>query len=88
MKFVTNKRGSIYELKDNGLKINIHSIVGCGDELYLSAYRLDLRDVPLNTSDFDEAVELSKEIVRKNAAYIYREAMNYVDAKNIEISKW
>lgn len=54
------KDGSIFILKDIGFKLSIHKYSGCGDKLYLSCGELGFTQTPLNTENFEEAVELVK----------------------------
>lgn len=84
-----NKRDSIYDLKDNGLRICIHKLVGLGDELFLNCVPLNLKDVDLYTEDLDEAVSKSKEIIDETVENLRAEANRFInDYSKIKLVKW
>lgn len=95
MKFKSNARyeekledGSIFELKDNSLKLSIHKYVGCGDNLYLSCYELGISRKDLETEDFNEAVSKSKEIVTERMKYLRDEAYRFCMDTHVEIVRY
>lgn len=95
MKFKSNARykekpedGSIFDLKDNSLKLSIHKYVGCGDNLYLSCYELGISRKDLETEDFNEAVSKSKEIVTERMKYLRDEAHKFIVDECIEIVRY
>lgn len=70
MKFESNSRwnepkekGSIFRLKNNGLRISIHRIVGIEDTWFLSCHTLQISQRELYENDFDKAVEKAKNII-------------------------
>ena len=56
--------GTVFELKGSS-RIAIHTVHGLGEQWYLSCYPLCIDNVPLNTEDFNTAVENAKAIIRK-----------------------
>lgn len=62
------EEGSIFSLKTEApcARVVIHKIHGCGNSWYLSCPLLDIDDKPLNTEDFNTAVEHAKVVVRTN----------------------
>nr|DAM66131.1 MAG TPA: hypothetical protein [Caudoviricetes sp.] len=95
MKFKSNARykekledGSIFDLKDNSLKLSIHKYVGCGDNLYLSCYELGISRKDLETEDFNEAVSKSKEIVSERVKHLREEAYRFCMDTHVEIVRY
>lgn len=95
MKFKSNARyerkledGSIFDLKDNSLKLSIHKYAGCGDNLYLSCYELGISRKDLETEDFNEAVSKSKEIVTERMKHLREEAYRFCMDTHIEIVRY
>lgn len=95
MKFKSNARykeklkdGSIFELKDNSLKLSIHKYMGCGDNLYLSCYELGISRKDLETEDFNEAVSKSKEIVAEKMKHLREEALRFCMDTHVEIVRY
>ena len=79
------ENGSIFDLKDNSLKLSIHKHMGCGDNLYLSCYELGISKKDLETEDFNEAVSKSKEIVAERMKHLRDEAHKFISDECIEI---
>lgn len=74
-----NKKGSIFELKNSELRVNIHKYVGCGDTLYLSCPPLNITSYNLNTEDFGEAVKAAQRIIFQKAEMIYAAATDFAN---------
>lgn len=95
MKFKSNARykekpedGSIFDLKDNSLKLSIHKYVGCGNDLFLSCYELGISTKNLETEDFNEAVSKSKEIVSERVKHLREEAYRFCMDTHVEIVRY
>ena len=95
MKFKSNagykeklEDGSIFDLKDNSLKLSIHKYAGCGDNLYLSCYELGISTKNLETEDFNEAVSKSKEIVSERVKHLREEAYRFCMDTHVEIVRY
>lgn len=95
MKFKSNARrnekpenGSIFDLKDNSLKLSIHKYVGCGNELFLSCYELGINRHELGTEDFNEAVSKAKEIVSERMKHLREEAYRFCMDTHVEIDRY
>ncbi len=95
MEFKSNARyeekledGSIFELKDNSLKLSIHKYVGCGDNLYLSCYELEISRKDLETEDFNEAVSKAKDIISAEVKKIREEAYRFCMDNHVEIVRY
>lgn len=70
MKFRSNAKwnepkenGTIFELKNNGLKISIHRIIHIEDTWFLSCAALGISQRDLREPDFNEAVRKAKVII-------------------------
>ena len=89
MQWKVNSRETIFDLKGNDLGICIHKIVGL-DSWFLSCHRLNVKDLDLNTEDFNEAVKQSQIIIMERATKIHELAVDF--AKNVydnnEFSKY
>lgn len=59
------EKAGVFELKGNDLHIRIHHYRGCGETWFLSCVGLGINMRELGEFSFDEAVEKSKKIVRK-----------------------
>ena len=95
MKFKSNagykekpENGSIFDLKDNSLKLSIHKYVGCGNNLFLSCYELGISRKNLETEDFSEAVNKSKEIVSERMKHLREEAYRFCMDTHVEIVRY
>ena len=95
MKFKSNARykekpedGSIFDLKDNSLKLSIHKYAGCGNDLFLSCCELGISTKNLETENFNEAVSKSKEIVSERVKHLREEAYRFCMDNNIEIVRY
>lgn len=95
MKFKSNARykekpenGSIFDLKGNSLKLSIHKYTGCGNNLFLSCYELGISRKNLETEDFSEAVNKSKEIVTERMKHLRDEAHKFIVDECIEIVRY
>lgn len=89
MLFRVNKMKSIYDLKNNPLGICIHKYVGCGDNLYLTCYKLNIWDRDLFTEDITEAVKKSQWIIRDVLRDISLNAMAFIlDDSDVEYTDW
>lgn len=95
MKFKSNARykekledGSIFDLKDNSLKLSIHKYAGCGNDLFLSCYELGISTKNLETEDFNEAVSKSKEIVSERVKHLREEAYRFCMDTHVEIVRY
>lgn len=95
MEFKSNARyeekledGSIFELKDNSLKLSIHKYAGCGDNLYLSCYELEISRKDLETEDFNEAVSKAKDIISAEVKKIREEAYRFCMDNHVEIVRY
>lgn len=84
MKFKSNARwnepkenGTIFELKNNELKIKIHRIIYIDDTWFLSCATLGLSQYDLRESDFNEAVRKAKIIIDEKIKS-FREEFNKI----------
>lgn len=92
MKFKSNAKygekpesGSIFELKDNSLRIRIHKYVGCGDAFFISCHALNIDKYDLGTEDFNEAVSKAKEIISAEMKKFREEAYRFCMDNHVEI---
>ena len=69
--------GGIFDLKEYGIRVTIHKIHGLGDNFYLSSIDFGFSQRDLNTDNFDEAVEKSKNLIIEKATQIYNAAMKF-----------
>lgn len=89
MLFKVNKRKSIYDLKNNPLRICIHKYVGYGDNLYLTCHKLSIQDQDLFTEDVTEAVKKSQGIISEVLRDITLNAKAFIlDDSDIEYTDW
>lgn len=95
MKFKSNARykekpedGSIFDLKDNSLKLSIHKYTGCGNNLFLSCCELGISTKNLETENFNEAVSKSKEIVSERVKHLREEAYRFCMDTHVEIVRY
>lgn len=95
MKFKSNAKygekpenGSIFELKDNSLRICIHKYVGCGDALFLSCHALNIDKHDLRTEDFNEAVSKAKEVISAEMKRLREEAYRFCMDTHVEIVEY
>lgn len=86
MQWISNARykqeltdGSIFELKESGIRISIHKIHGLGDDLYLTCRDLGFDQKNLKTENFDEAVKMAKNLILERAAFLSAEAVKFHD---------
>lgn len=84
MKFKSNARwnepkenGTIFELKNNGLKIKIHRIVHIDNTWFLSCVALGFCQCDLRESDFNKAVRKAKIIIDEKISE-FREEFNKI----------
>ena len=89
MQWKVNSRETIYDLKNNNLRISIHKFHGL-DGWFLSCPSLNITQRDLETSDFNEALKLSQIIIMESASKLYESACDF--AKNVydnnEFMKW
>ena len=89
MQWKVNSRETIYDLKNNELRIAIHRISGLNG-WYLSSGSLGISQRDLNTEDFNEAVKKSQIIIMEYVSKLYESACDF--AKNVydknEFVKW
>lgn len=76
------EEGNIFELKNNKLRISIHHYVGCGDAWFLTSPDLCISCYNLETTNFEEAVEFSKKIVKHKVNNLVEQMMNFCDCEN------
>jgi len=89
MKWTVNKRGDIYNLADNKLRVCIHKLVGLGDMLFLTCHPLNIDGIDLHTENFDEAVDMAKLLIQERVNAIYHEMQQFVyDETDNEISRY
>ena len=69
--------GSIFDLKECGIRLTIHKIHGLGDNLYLSSTDYGFSQHDLDTEVFDEAVKKSKSLILERATRIYNAALKF-----------
>lgn len=92
MKFKSNARwnepkenGTIFELKNNGLRIKIHRIIHIEDTWFLSCYALSISQRDLQERDFDKAVKKAKAIINQEIGELMEEYDKIVGDDVIEI---
>lgn len=92
MKFKSNARwnepkenGTIFELKNNGLRIKIHRIIHIEDTWFLSCYALSISQRDLHERDFDKAVKKAKAIINQKIGELMEEYDKIVGDDVIEI---
>ena len=95
MKFKSNAKmdkelesGSIFECKDNSLRIRIHKYVGCGESFFLTCHRLNIDKYDLGTEDFNEAVSKAKEVISVDVKKIREEAYRFCMDTHVEIVRY
>ena len=92
MKFKSNARwnepkenGTIFELKNNGLRIKIHRIIHIEDTWFLSCHTLNISQRDLYERDFDKAVKKAKAIINQEIGKLMEEYDKIVGDDVIEI---
>ena len=92
MKFKSNARwnepkenGTIFELKNNGLRISIHRIVYVENTWFLSCYALDISQMNLKESDFNDAVKKARIIIYKKLGELLKEYDKIANDSVIEL---
>ena len=92
MKFKSNARwnepkenGTIFELKNNGLRIKIHRIIHIEDTWFLSCHALNISQRDLYERDFDKAVKKAKAIINQEIGELMEEYEKIVGDDVIEI---
>ena len=92
MKFKSNARwnepkenGTIFELKNNGLRIKIHRIIYIEDTWFLSCHALNISQRDLHERDFDKAVKKAKAIINQEIGKLMEEYDKIVGDDVIEI---
>ena len=89
MQWKVNSRETMYDLKNNELRITIHRINGLNG-WYLSSGSLGISQRDLDTEDFNEAVKKSQIIIMEYVSKLYESACDF--AKNVydknEFVKW
>ena len=92
MKFKSNARwnepkenGTIFELKNNGLRIKIHRIIYIEDTWFLSCHTLNISKRDLHESDFNKAVKKAKTIINQEIGKLIEEYDKIVGDDVIEI---
>lgn len=95
MKFKSNARfneplenGTIFELKDNGLRIKIHRIVHIDNTWFLSCPVLGFSQTDLHESDFEEAIKKAKSILNSRIDEFREEFNKIVNDDVVEIVKY
>lgn len=84
MKWKSNARhnreltdGTMFDLKEFGIRICIHKIIDFGDDFYLSSTDFGFNQCDLHTNNFDEAVEKSKSLILERATQNYNAALKF-----------
>ena len=92
MKFKSNagwnepkENGTIFELKNNGLRIKIHRIIYIEDTWFLSCRALNISQRDLYERDFDKAVQKAKAIINQEIGKLMEEYDKIVGDDVIEI---
>ena len=73
----SKENGTIFELKNNGLKIKIHRIIHIENTWFLSCVALGISQYDLRESDFNKAVCKAKIIIDENINE-FREEFNKI----------
>lgn len=82
------EEGSIFDLKNNNLKMSIHHYTGCGDSWFLTCKSLGISCKDLYTNNFDEAVKKAKEAIWEDISELIEE-FNKIKSDNVvEISRY
>lgn len=80
------EEGSIFDLKNNNLKMSIHHYAGCGDSWFLTCKSLGISCKDLYTNNFGEAVKKAKEAIWEDISELIEE-FNKIKSDNVvEIS--
>lgn len=82
------EEGSVFELKNNNLKMQIHHYIGCGDAWFLSCASLSISQRDLHTEDFTEAVVKSKEILWEEISSLLEEFNKIKEDDTVHISRY
>lgn len=92
MKFKSNARwnepkenGTIFELKNNGLRIKIHRIIHIENTWFLSCVALGFSQYDLREPDFNEAVRKAKIIIDEKINEFREEFNKIVNDDVIEL---
>lgn len=89
MKWITNKRGGIYDLADNKLRICIHEIIGLDHMLFLTCHPLQMKDIDLNTESLEEAISISKKLIHDKVEMLTQEMNKFIDDDTeVELSRY
>lgn len=91
MKFKSNARwnepkenGTIFDLKDNGLRISIHRVIHCEGTWFLSCHALGISRMDLHEPDFTEAVRKAKIVINHKIGKLMQEYDKIAGDDNIE----
>lgn len=60
-----HENGSSFTAKATRNQVTIHKYVGLGDSLFLSCNALNLNMIDLHTTDFHEAAQTARSLIRK-----------------------
>lgn len=82
------EEGSIFELKDNNLKMSIHHYVGLGDSWFLSCKSLGISCKDLCATDFNEAVRKAKEFIWEDISELIEEFNKMKSDDTVNISRY
>ena len=92
MKFRSNARydeppesGTIFELKDNKLRIKIHRIIHIDGTWFLSCAPLGFSQYDLHEDDFNNAVGKAKDIIGQEIRRLNDEYCKILDDYSVEI---
>ena len=80
--------GTIFELKNNGLRITIHRIIHITNTWFLSCPVLGFSQVDLHESDFEEAVKKAKSILNSKIDEFREEFNKIANDDVIEIVRY
>lgn len=82
---VPKENGTIFELKDNRLRIRIHRVMGIEGTWFLSCAALGFTQMDLREKSFDKAVKKTKETINHKIGELIAEYEKIVGDDLIEI---
>lgn len=78
------RKPTSYTITINGIDVNIHRYVGCGDMLFVSSRTLKISASDLKTTNYDEAKEKALEYIKSFMQDTIKKYQEFIDVVNQE----
>lgn len=79
---------SCFVIKYNDLNFRIHNAIHCGDALFLTCDKLDIKAANLRTNKFEEAVSRSKTMIWEKISALTEEFAKIKTDNDIEFTRY